>query len=123
MQLLGFVHAAFGEALSPRAVRELGKMLEHVVEEEGQPDAFALAVFADQIHAVVPVATADQRQSVLAKLQSVLDRPDTMLVERGRFLGAMGRVVIGFLLGLERGGLRGKGLVSSSTPVSPMAST
>ena len=35
------------------------------VQEPAEPDAFAAAVFADAIHAVVPVAGADQRQAVL----------------------------------------------------------
>ena len=30
------------------------------VEKPGEPDAFALAVLADPVHAVVPVARADQ---------------------------------------------------------------
>ena len=57
---------------------------EHVVEEEGEPDALALAVLADEVHAVVPVAAAHERQAVLAEAQAVLDGADAVLVERGR---------------------------------------
>ena len=39
------------------------------VEEPAEPNAFAFALFADAVHAVVPVAGADERKSVAA------DRP------------------------------------------------
>jgi hypothetical protein len=44
---------------------------QHLVQEEAQPDALALALHADPVHAVVPVAGTDQRQAVLAEAQAV----------------------------------------------------
>ena len=71
---------------------------QHVVEEESQPDAFAAAFFADHVHAVIPVAAADQRQTVGAEFQAMLDRADAMLVKRGRLFGPMRQIVVRFLL-------------------------
>ena len=86
LQLLRLREAAFGKGdVLPRA-RQLGELREHIVKEKGQPDTFAAALFADQVHAVVPIAAADQRQAVFAEVQAVLDRAHAMFVERGRFL-------------------------------------
>ena len=74
------------KATSLRAARQVGKLGQHVVEEERQPDAFAAALLADQVHAIVPIAATHQRQAVIAEFQSVLDGADAMLVKRGRFL-------------------------------------
>ncbi len=41
--------------------RQTGKQLQVLVQEPRQPHALALALVADQIHAVVPVAAAHQR--------------------------------------------------------------
>ena len=51
-------------AVSPRASASGAKSLERRVEQPAEPDALALAQFADAVHAVVPVAGADQRQAV-----------------------------------------------------------
>ncbi len=56
-------------AASPRRRASFRELRQHVVEEEGQPDAFALAVLADQIHAVIPVAATHQGQAVGAEAQ------------------------------------------------------
>ena len=95
-------------SLRPRA--NLGKLREHVVKEKGEPDTFAAAFFSHQVHPVIPIAGAHQGQAVLAEFQSVLDRAHAMLVERGRFLGAIRQIVIGFLFrhnrtGFEKGNL------------------
>ena len=58
------------------------KSVENGVEEKRQPHAFALAVDADQIHAVVPVAGPHQRQPMLTHAQAVFDGPHAVLVER-----------------------------------------
>ena len=48
--------------------------------EPAEPDAFALAAFADPVHAVVPVAAADQRQAVPAgQLQALVEAAGAML--------------------------------------------
>ena len=89
----------------------IGKLLEHVEQEKRQPDAFALAADADQVHAVVPIAAAHQRQAVLAETQAVVDRPQAMLVERTGFFTAVGNVVIRFFVGLA---------LASFQPVQPL---
>ena len=54
-------------AASPCARGQPAKRVQHVVQEEAEPDAFALPLLADAVHAVVPVAGAHQRQAVLAE--------------------------------------------------------
>ena len=44
------------------------------VQEPAEPDALALALVADPVHAVVPVAGADQRQAVRADRQAAIER-------------------------------------------------
>ena len=67
---------------------------EHFIKEESQPDAFALAVFAHKIHAVVPVAGADERQAMLPKSQAPENGPDAMLIQAGRFFRPAGQIII-----------------------------
>ena len=100
--------SAKGDVLA--RARQLGKLREHIVKKKGQPDAFAAAFFSDQVHAVIPIAGADQRQAVLAKFQAVLDRAHAMLVERGRFLGAIRQIVIRFLFRHDRPGVEKRNL-------------
>ncbi len=68
-----------------------------VAEEPREPHALALALVADPVHAVVPVAAADQRQPVHAGRPAGLDRADAVLVDR---LGGLGdrRLDVGVLL-------------------------
>ena len=89
LQLLRLRRGSVRRRQRPVALpRQLGKLRQHVVEEEGEPDAFAAAVFADQVHAVVPIAAAHQRQAVFAEFQAVLDGAHAMFVERGRLLAS-----------------------------------
>ena len=90
--------AALGEGGVAAQRGQLGELRQHVVEEEAQPDAFALALLADQVHAVVPVAGAHQRQAVRAEAQAVSDGAHAVLVQAGRLVGAAGQVVVGLLL-------------------------
>ena len=60
------------------------EILQHLVQEEGQPHAFTLAVLADLVHAIVPVAGTDQRQAPFAEAQAVLDGAHAMLVQIAR---------------------------------------
>ncbi len=46
---------------------------------------------AHQVHAVVPVARADERQAVLAAAEALQDGPHAVIVQTCRFLGARGR--------------------------------
>jgi hypothetical protein len=81
-----------------RAAAPGGELREHVKQEERQPHALASALLADEVHAVVPVAAAHQRQAVLAKPQSAIDRADAMLVERADVVRNLRQVVVGFLV-------------------------
>ena len=53
--------AAFDERQVTSPAGHLGELRQHVIEEKAQPDAFALALDPHPIHAVVPVAGANQR--------------------------------------------------------------
>ena len=108
-------------ARSPRARASAAKRMQHVIEEEAEPDAFALALRADQVHAVVPVAGAHQRQAVRAEAQARA-RWRARSARRGsppRRSAPAGRSRI------PRSGFTGrpsrKWTGSSSTPVSPVA--
>jgi hypothetical protein len=57
-------------------------------EQPAEPDALALAALADPVHAVVPVAGADQRQAVGAgQLEALVEAAGAMLEQRGGVLG------------------------------------
>jgi hypothetical protein len=71
--------------------RKCGKLLEHFKQEKGQPDAFAFAVLAHQIHAVVPVAGPDQRQAVRTESEPYDNGADTVLVQAGLLFGPVDR--------------------------------
>jgi len=55
--------------------------LQNVVEEKAQPDTFPAPAQPHQIHAVIPVSRAHQRQSVLTHFQTMLQRTHTVLPE------------------------------------------
>ena len=54
------------------------------MQEPAEPDAFALAAFADPVHAVVPVAGAHQRQAVAPSGEAVVERRAQCSNKRGR---------------------------------------
>ena len=58
--------------------------------EPAQPAAFATALRADRVHAVVPVAGADQRQAVRAAGEAGVDRQRAVLVQRRLPVGHFG---------------------------------
>ena len=60
---------------------------ERGVQEPAEPDALALPQFADAVHAVVPVAGADQRQAVGAERQALIERAGAMLEQSGGLVG------------------------------------
>src|SRR5206468_9260470 len=66
---------------------ERGKLHKDIVEKERQPDALAFALCAHQVHAVVPVAGAHERQAMLAEAQPVIDRANAMFIKRAGLLG------------------------------------
>ena len=87
--------AAFaGKGFVPFSFGKDGKAFQHVIEEKGKPDTLAFAMFADQIHAVVPIAATHQRETMFAKFQAVLDGADTMFVKRAGFIGALRQIVV-----------------------------
>src|SRR5919204_4124355 len=62
-------------------------LLQHDDEEPSEPDALTTPQMADAIHSVVPVAGADERQSVRAVLQRAIDRANRMVVDGCGFTG------------------------------------
>src|SRR3989337_1157375 len=62
-----------------RQRRERGKRR---MQEPAEPDALAPAPLADPVHAVVPVARADQRQAVLAAGETLIEPARAVLEER-----------------------------------------
>ena len=70
--------------------RHLGEFSENMAKEERQPDAFALAVPADKIHAVVPVPGPNQRQSMHAESETVQNSPHAVLIDGGALVGTDG---------------------------------
>ena len=89
---------AIGQRRVAALPRQFGELREHVKQEERQPHALASAVLADEIHAVVPVAAAHQRQAVLAEAQAMVDRANAVLVERADVVGDLRQVVVRFFV-------------------------
>ena len=56
-------------------------------QEPAKPNAFAFSRFANAVHAVIPVAGADQRQAVGAMGQAAIKGAGAMLIQGGGFLG------------------------------------
>ena len=50
--------AALGKGSIATPPCHIGESREHVVQEEAEPDTLALALFAHEVHAVVPVAAS-----------------------------------------------------------------
>src|SRR5436190_6608644 len=67
------------------------------LQEPSEPDAFAPAPLAHAVHAVVPVAGADQRQTVFSDLQALVERSRAVLEEGGGVIRDY-RLEIGVLL-------------------------
>ena len=66
------------------------------MQEEAEPGALAAPCRADAVHAVVPVAGADERQAVRAGGDALVDRPDAVLEERA-VLGGHARLAVGLV--------------------------
>ena len=90
-----------GVSITP-AFGKLCKTPEHVVLEEGQPDTFAAAIRADQVHAVVPVAATDQRQAMHATGPGVFQRAQAVSVKRFGLFRTHRQVVITLFLAADR---------------------
>ena len=78
------------------------ELRQHIVEEKGEPDAFASAVLTDEVHAVIPVAAAHQGQAVAAETQPVVDRAQAMFVEGANVVGNVREIVIRLLIRTQR---------------------
>ena len=102
LQFRRMVRAVAGEFGIAPAPGKLRKMFQHVIQEERKPHALALVLRADEIHPVVPVAAADERQPMHAESEPVFDRPHAVLVERAVFPRALRQIVVGFLVGIHR---------------------
>src|SRR5262249_19959759 len=63
-------------------IREARELPERGVQEPAEPDGLAASRGADPVHAVVPVARPDERETVLADGEAVIERPRTMLEQR-----------------------------------------
>ena len=57
--------------------------VERGVQQPAKPDTLAATAFADAVHAIVPIAAADQRQAMAADRQAGVQRTGAMLVEAG----------------------------------------
>jgi hypothetical protein len=107
--------AFVGEGVVAACGGEGGEVEEDAPEEEGEPDAFAFSFVADAVHAVVPVAGADEGEVVGAGGSGAADGADAVVVEGGGFVGGAGEVVDGFFVGGEGAGVEeGGGFVEDA---------
>src|SRR5216684_1145506 len=63
------------------AVRNLCELPENRVQKPSEPDTFTLTVLADAIHAVIPVARSNQRETVASHCQAAIQCTRAMLKE------------------------------------------
>jgi hypothetical protein len=98
---LGLLPAGVGEPPVPPGVRQLGESAEDVEEEPGQPDALPAPAAPDQVQPVVPIAAADERQTMGTEGQATLDRPGAVLVDGAHFVRALPEVEAGILPRIE----------------------
>ncbi len=101
-EALALASAAFGERRIAARLRERFELTQYFAQEKAEPHALAAALQADHVHAVVPIAAADQRQSVCAEAQSMLDRADRMLIERRGLHRDRRQIELRFLAGRHR---------------------
>ena len=64
-------------------LRERNEIRDGGVQKPTQPYAFALPARADPVHAVVPVAAADQRQAVPSDRKAAIETPSAVFEKRG----------------------------------------
>ena len=96
--------------------------VESGVQQPAKPDALAPAAFADAVHAVVPIAAADQRKAMVADRQARVQRTGTMLVEAGGLVRD-GRLEEAVALAWLQRLARQEGTTSSSTRASAVTLT
>src|SRR5665213_1887747 len=81
----------------PTHVGNLGKLPQDRVQEPAQPNAFSLAMLADTVHAVIPVAGAHQRKAMTSDIQAAIQRARAMF-EQGCAVTGTVRLKIRFQL-------------------------
>src|SRR2546430_5163781 len=81
--------------------RDFGEFSEDVTKEESEPDAFALAVPPDEIHAVVPIAGSDQRQSMRAESQPMQNCSHAVLINIRDFVQSARQVIVRIVLRID----------------------
>src|SRR4030042_186853 len=97
--------ALFGEGVIAAPAGNLTELHKHIIQEKAQPDAFAFPLCAHHVHAVVPVAGAHERQSVLAIIETSQDGSYTVFIQTGRLLRPAGQIIIGVLVRVYRAAL------------------
>ena len=96
--------APAGGALGVAArLHDPGEVTQDLREEPSQPHALAAALMPNAVHAVIPVAGADERQSMRADGQAALDGADTVFVEGPALARHRGLTVDLSLAGREGG--------------------
>jgi hypothetical protein len=82
-KFFGFLFAVLGEGMIVTPVGQFGEVFQHIVEKEGQPNAFPFSFDSYPIHSVIPITGAYQWQAMDSKTQTVLNGTDTVLVKAG----------------------------------------
>ncbi len=88
---------AFGEIASSARLGERCERLERRMEEPAEPHALAASAGTDEVHAVVPVARAHERQAMDADRQISLDAQHAVVEQRSDASG-LPRLVEGIVL-------------------------
>ena len=99
------------------------ELFEHDDEEPTEPDALAAPQVADAVHSVVPIARADERQSMRAVLQRAIDGANRMVEDRCGGLRALTASYTTSLWSGSSGGASRNGTTSSSSDRSPVRAT
>src|SRR5208282_3098163 len=71
-------------------IRQRRKRQQGGVKEPAEPGTLAFARLADAVHAIVPVARPEQRDSVDANRQAMVERPRAVFEDRATLLGDRG---------------------------------
>ena len=83
----------FGEFIFAARFAKRGEFVQHIAQEPRHPHAFAFAVHADAVEAIVPIAGANERQIVRAVSAAFFNGAAAMLKDRGALLGNLRLVV------------------------------
>ena len=106
LEPLAFAPPAVGSGGVAARGHDRAEIAQNLRHEPAEPHALAAAAVPDTVHAVVPVAGADQRQAVGAPGEPALDRANAVLVERRAFGRHLRLAVVFQLPRLELGCLQ-----------------